>query len=290
MKKRLQGLIAGVLMGAMLTSGVAFAKQIRETAELFYNNIKISLNGQTIQPKDANGNHVEPFIINGTTYLPVRAVANALGINVGWDSNSNTVILSNQKSVNSATGFDTSSISGEISVIKEYSWETNYGNYTALILKNNFVYSLSPRVQISFKDKNGKIVGAKDQSENAFGPKSEMAFVFRNDEPFEDYEYIISANKEKYYDECVSKLECAHSITNDKVILQVKNNGDKPAKFVKYIVLFKNKDEVVDYDWGFCTDDDSEIKVGMTEMGEASVSYKEKFDTVEIYLTGFSDR
>lgn len=28
-------------------------------------------------------------------YLPVRAVANALGVNVDWDGNTNTVILSN---------------------------------------------------------------------------------------------------------------------------------------------------------------------------------------------------
>ena len=95
MKKRLQGLIAGVLIGAMFTSGVGFAKQISTTTELFYNNIKISLNGQEVLPKDANGNYVEPFTINGTTYLPVRAVANALGIDVDWDGSTNTVILSN---------------------------------------------------------------------------------------------------------------------------------------------------------------------------------------------------
>lgn len=286
MKKRLQGLIAGVLIGTMLTGGVVFAKQISETAELFYNNIKISLNGQDIQPKDANGNYVEPFIINGTTYLPVRAVANALGMKVDWNGNTNTVLLSNQKSKNNATGFDTSSTSGEISVMKEYSWKTGNTNYIAIILKNNSAYTVSPRVQISFKDRNGKIVGAKNDSEHAFGPGNELAFVFSNNEAFENYEYIISANEETYYDECVSKLECSHSITSEKVILQIKNNGDKPAEFVRYIVLFKNKDKVVDYDWGYCVDDDSQIKVGMTEMNESSVAYKEKFDSVEIYLTG----
>ena len=95
MKKRLQGLIAGMLIGAMLTSGMVFAKQISETAELIYDNIKIVINGQEIQPKDASGNYVEPFTINGTTYLPVRAVASALSISVDWDGNTNTVILSN---------------------------------------------------------------------------------------------------------------------------------------------------------------------------------------------------
>ncbi|MBQ3115193.1 MAG: copper amine oxidase N-terminal domain-containing protein [Clostridia bacterium] len=95
MRRRLQGMIAGVIICAILTSGVVFAKQITATAELLYNNIKITLNGQELLPKDANGNYVEPFTINGTTYLPVRAVASALGMDVNWDGNTNTVILSN---------------------------------------------------------------------------------------------------------------------------------------------------------------------------------------------------
>ena len=93
MKKRLQGLICGVIIGAMLTSGITFAEEIKKSAELIYNNIKITLNGEEIEPKDVNGNKVEPFIIDGTTYLPVRAIANALGIEVDWDGETNTVIL-----------------------------------------------------------------------------------------------------------------------------------------------------------------------------------------------------
>ena len=94
MKNRLQGLILGILIGALVTSGIVFAEQITQTAQLFYNDIKIDINGSKVLPKDANGNYVEPFIINGTTYLPVRAVANALGIQVDWDDNTNTVLLS----------------------------------------------------------------------------------------------------------------------------------------------------------------------------------------------------
>ncbi len=290
MRKRLQGLIAGILIGSLLTSGGALAKQVSETVKLVYNNIKIVINGQEIQPKDSNGNYVEPFIIDGTTYLPVRGISSALGLDVKWDGNTNTVFLSNQKSENVATGFDSSVVAGELSVLKEYRWNTDYSNYIAIVIKNNSVYTVAPRVQISFKDKDNKIIGAGNQSENAFGPGNEMVFVFSNDEPFESYEYIISAGEEKYYEECVSKLECTHSTTSEKAIIQVKNNGDKAAKFVEYIVLFKNNEKVVDYDWGYCVDDDSEIKPGMTEIRECSVSYKEKFNSVEVYLTGRADR
>ncbi len=290
MKKRLQGFVAGILIGAMLSNGIVFAKQAWETIGVYYNNIKITLNGKEIQPKDANGVYVEPFTFNGTTYLPLRAVANALGLDVNWNGKTNTVLLSNQKSESGKIGFDASTVAGEISVLKEYQWKTNYSNYVAIILKNNSAYTISPRVQVIFKDKNGTVIGAENQSENAFGSGNEMAFVFSNDETFDNYEYVISANEEKYYDECVSKLECTHSLTGEKAIIQVKNNGEKSARFVEYIILFKNNEKVVDYAWGYCTDDDSEIKPGMMEIEEESVSYREKFNSVEIYLTGKANR
>ncbi len=78
----------------LLFSVPAAAATATKTATLNYSDIKITFNGQSVTPKDANGNVVEPFIIDGTTYLPVRAVANALGLDVQWDSSAKTVILS----------------------------------------------------------------------------------------------------------------------------------------------------------------------------------------------------
>ena len=46
-----------------------------------------------IDPKDANGQTVEPFIYNGTTYLPVRAVGTAIGKDVSWDGVEKVVYL-----------------------------------------------------------------------------------------------------------------------------------------------------------------------------------------------------
>ncbi len=93
MMKRLQGLIAGVLIGATITGGAVFAKSGREMVEALYNNIKIYVDGVKIQPKDATGKTVEPFIYNGTTYLPVRAVGEALGKTVTWDGETQSVYL-----------------------------------------------------------------------------------------------------------------------------------------------------------------------------------------------------
>lgn len=88
------GMILGIVIGATITSAASFAASGGVQKLLEYNNIKITMNGQEITPTDGNGNYVEPFVIEGTTYLPVRAVANSLGLNVGWDDSTKTVALS----------------------------------------------------------------------------------------------------------------------------------------------------------------------------------------------------
>ena len=88
-------IIGLVLVIAVLLSTTVMATVGSRTAELWYNNIKIMVNGKEVVPVDGNGVAVEPFTIDGTTYLPVRAVASALGMNVGWDGTTNTVTLDN---------------------------------------------------------------------------------------------------------------------------------------------------------------------------------------------------
>ena len=79
--------------------GKAEGRNVQEKKEIFYNNIKIKINGKEIEPKDSNGNLVEPFTISGTTYLPVRAVSEALGKNVGWNGETKTVFVSSIEKV-----------------------------------------------------------------------------------------------------------------------------------------------------------------------------------------------
>ncbi|MBE6953293.1 MAG: trypsin-like serine protease [Ruminococcaceae bacterium] len=87
------------------------ATQSTETVDITYRNIKIVINGTEITPCDGAGNPVEPFIMNrsGRIYLPVRAVANALGLTVGWDNATNTISLTSNGSANYGTGTPISS-------------------------------------------------------------------------------------------------------------------------------------------------------------------------------------
>lgn len=58
-------------------------------------DIKISIDGKEFIPKDANGNTVEVFEYNGTTYVPIRAIATAFGKDVGYDAGSRTAVIKN---------------------------------------------------------------------------------------------------------------------------------------------------------------------------------------------------
>lgn len=94
MKKRIQGIVIGALATVLLFGGVAVATYVRtESINVTFRNIRIVIDGNECIPKDANNDTVEPFIYNGTTYLPVRAVSQALGSKVEWAGETSTVFI-----------------------------------------------------------------------------------------------------------------------------------------------------------------------------------------------------
>ncbi len=86
------GVILSIVL-LILTIPVFAAGSKQTWNDVLVGGITIELDGETIQPTDENGNSVDPVIYDGTTYLPVRAVASALGLEVKWDGSTRTVIL-----------------------------------------------------------------------------------------------------------------------------------------------------------------------------------------------------
>lgn len=82
--------LLGFLIASLLFSSITVFADITEI-KAFISDIKIALNGQLLELKDANGNKVKPIVYNGTTYLPVRALANAFEKEVNFNGTTNTV-------------------------------------------------------------------------------------------------------------------------------------------------------------------------------------------------------
>lgn len=101
MKEKTKGFICGVIASVLVLSlsGAAFA--VAQTISV--SPINIMVNGQEFKPKDANGGDVPVFVYNGTTYAPLRALAESFGLEVGYDPALNMATV-NQPSAGTPTG------------------------------------------------------------------------------------------------------------------------------------------------------------------------------------------
>lgn len=93
--KQWKGFLAGVCctllaVGLVVTAG---AKTGTVMQKLTYRDIRVSLDGEVLDLRNAIGEPVEPFMFDGTNYLPVRALAEALGLNVAWNGAEVMVVL-----------------------------------------------------------------------------------------------------------------------------------------------------------------------------------------------------
>lgn len=85
--------LSGVLVTVMAISIVSptlalFTKTIQvQTGVNFY------VDDKKLTPKKADGTPIEAFLYNGTTYLPVRAVSEALNIPIQWDGSTKSVYI-----------------------------------------------------------------------------------------------------------------------------------------------------------------------------------------------------
>ena len=161
-----RGFISGFITCALLCVLVmnVFAAPIEKTIKAAYNNIRIVVDNKEIKPTDANGNAVEPFIVNGTTYLPVRAVATALGKEVYWDGPNYTVYLGNMNGKLEYPSLrleDAVNISGGESYFKNSNGKTdNYGNtYTVAHYFNSTGYGDSGTFQTILNMKYSRFKG-----------------------------------------------------------------------------------------------------------------------------------
>ena len=85
----LSGMMAALLMVSLIVPGFAvYSKNVT-----VFPGVNIFVNDQKINPTDAKGNPVEAFIYEGTTYLPIRAVSQALDLPIQWEGTSKSVYI-----------------------------------------------------------------------------------------------------------------------------------------------------------------------------------------------------
>lgn len=93
MKSRRIKLMAVLIFGLVIgtTVGVFGNSVIKNITAQINPNLKMELNNKSFKPKDANGKEMKPITYQGSTYLPVRALGEALGVDIAFDSASQTI-------------------------------------------------------------------------------------------------------------------------------------------------------------------------------------------------------
>ena len=88
MKQRLQGMVMGILMTVLMLGTVTAVAASTQRIEVTY-GINVVVNGV----RQNFASDMQPFSSSGRTFLPVRGIADALGLDVDWDANTSTVYL-----------------------------------------------------------------------------------------------------------------------------------------------------------------------------------------------------
>ena len=106
------GLILTVLVVVLGVTATATAKRSIQVED----GIGITINGATFIPRDASGKQVSVFLYNGTTYVPVRAISEEMGLDVSFNSATRTVQLTTPEQSAIQQGGSSASTSGYIGV------------------------------------------------------------------------------------------------------------------------------------------------------------------------------
>lgn len=96
--------IVAVALIGVLAVGTAAATAYQTISAALRPDITVELNGKEQTMKDVNGKEVYPISYNGSTYLPIRAIGEALGLTVNWDSATQTVDLTGSAVTDSTAG------------------------------------------------------------------------------------------------------------------------------------------------------------------------------------------
>ncbi|PWK16290.1 copper amine oxidase N-terminal domain-containing protein [Tumebacillus permanentifrigoris] len=152
MKKVLVAFVAGMVVA---TAGAAFADN--QIAALFTTSVKFKVNGSD------KTNSLGTILYKDRTYVPARFVGEALGAEVGWDGEHNTVILNNSGKfaapANGGTTQATTVVGGHFEVSKfTLKSSSNATNMNGMI-KNMDGVGHDLVLKVHYYDKTGKLLG-----------------------------------------------------------------------------------------------------------------------------------
>lgn len=117
--KFIKKLPAVLIACSLLFSVPALAEEASSEPFPLPEGISIEIDGSTLNPTDVNGASVPPFVENGTTYVPVRAIAEAFSLSISWQQDTKTVFIGEQGGTPTLNDYINIYIDGEEFIAKD---------------------------------------------------------------------------------------------------------------------------------------------------------------------------
>lgn len=87
MKKTIKGFVLGLIIATLLM-GTALGAGVKKTIEVAFDSVNLTVNGKKVD--------AETIVYNETTYVPLRAAAEMLDKDVGWDQATQTASINDK--------------------------------------------------------------------------------------------------------------------------------------------------------------------------------------------------
>lgn len=96
MSKKFKGACAVLAATTAITATSIGAANYSKTINATYKNIRVNYNGTV------SSLSTEPFLVDGSTYVPLRAVSEVMGADVKWDGTNNMVMITGASATDSS--------------------------------------------------------------------------------------------------------------------------------------------------------------------------------------------
>ena len=167
MKKRMKTIIMAFLTAVILCVTVFAAPAITwKTIDVAYADYKIYIDGVQFESSDKNG-VIEPFSYNNWIYAPFEHIAKALGKEVRWDGNTNSLYIQQgayeiwtppPPVIEDTAAIETKTFEGRLEKsdsVGEYKFTLPYSARVTMSFEHGFLDSNSQYWIIQFISKNG---------------------------------------------------------------------------------------------------------------------------------------
>lgn len=133
MKGNIKSFICGMLVMGVISSAAVIAADNWQSINVLPNTIKVVVDGKEVQ--------ADNFLYNDATYLPIRAVSEALKMDVQYDNATSTATISEKKED------DNMAVTSKYTPPEEYMNDSDY-----IIQKNGTYYALLNFIATKIQD------------------------------------------------------------------------------------------------------------------------------------------